>query len=57
MKFNEKLLEIIVCPECKADLKLTPDNTGLKCDQCKRVYPIDENGIPHLLLEEATVEE
>ncbi|MCK5878448.1 MAG: Trm112 family protein [Holophagae bacterium] len=57
MKFNEKLLEIIVCPECKAELKLTPDSTGLKCSQCKRVYPIDENGIPHLLLEEATVEE
>ena len=57
MKFNEKLLEIIVCPECKTDLKLTEDKTGLKCDSCKRIYPIDENGIPHLLLEEATVEE
>ncbi len=57
MKFNEKLLEIIVCPECKVELKLVNDGKGLKCEQCKRVYPIDENGIPHLLIEEAVVEE
>jgi len=57
MKFNEKLLEIIVCPECKKELKLVKEGRGLKCEQCKRVYPIDENGIPHLLIEEAEVEE
>ncbi|NOZ12963.1 MAG: Trm112 family protein [Acidobacteria bacterium] len=57
MKFNEKLLEIIVCPECKTDLQLTADKTGLKCTGCNRVYPIDENGIPHLLPEEASIEE
>jgi uncharacterized protein len=57
MKFNEKLLEIIVCPECKKDLELTADRKGLRCSQCKRVYQIDENGIPHLLLEEAKIEE
>ena len=57
MDFNEKLLDIIVCPDCKTDLKLTTDSKGLHCDQCKRTYPIDDNGIPHLLLEEAQIEE
>ncbi len=57
MEFNEKLLEIIVCPECKTDLKLKEDRSGLKCNRCNRVYPIDENGIPHLLSEDATIEE
>ncbi len=57
MKFNEKLLEIIVCPECKGELTLTGDKKGLRCGQCKRIYPIDENGIPHLLPEEARIEE
>ena len=57
MEFNEKLLEIIVCPECKTDLELKEDRSGLKCGRCNRVYPIDENGIPHLLPEEATIED
>jgi len=56
MKFNEKLLEIIVCPECKTELTLVNEEKGLKCNQCNRIYPIDENGIPHLLLEEAKIE-
>lgn len=57
MEFNEKLLEIIVCPECKEELNLKENKKGLKCERCKRVYPIDENGIPHLLIEEGEVEE
>ena len=57
MAFNKKLLDIIVCPECKTELELLSNEKGLKCNTCKRVYPIDENDIPHLLLEEASVEE
>ncbi len=56
MDFNEKLLDIIVCPECKVELELINNKKGLKCTKCNRVFPIDDNGIPHLLLEEATVE-
>jgi len=56
MDFNEKLLDIIVCPECKVELQLKDNKKGLKCNKCNRVFPIDNNGIPHLLLEEATIE-
>jgi len=57
MEFNKKLLDIIVCPECKEELELKENAKGLKCNKCNRVFPIDDNGIPHLLLEEAEIEQ
>ena len=56
MAVSKELLEILVCPLCKAPLDLKPDSSGLKCTQCHRVYPI-RDGIPVLLKEEAVVEE
>ena len=53
---DPKLLEILVCPLCKADLDLKPDNSGLKCVQCHRVYPIRDD-IPVMLVDEAKIEE
>jgi uncharacterized protein YbaR (Trm112 family) len=35
-------------------VKLTPDQSGLKCQTCRRVYPIRDD-IPVMLPEEATV--
>lgn len=55
MSINPKLLEILACPVCKTDIKLTADEKGLKCVQCHRVYPIKED-IPVMLIEEATIE-
>jgi LSD1 subclass zinc finger protein len=48
------LLEILVCPVCRKPLVLRGDE-ALKCNECKRVYPI-RNGIPILLEHEATIE-
>ena len=48
------LLEILACPVCKTPVALTPDNSGLKCQTCRRVYPIRDD-IPVMLPEEATV--
>jgi uncharacterized protein len=48
------LLEILVCPVCRKPLVLRGDE-ALKCNDCKRVYPI-RNGIPILLEHEATIE-
>jgi len=45
-----------VCPECKADVEMKQDQSGLKCVQCKRVYPIRDD-IPVMLIEEAHIEE
>jgi uncharacterized protein YbaR (Trm112 family) len=54
MAISQELLDILVCPECKTPVKLTPDQTGLKCQTCRRVYPIRDD-IPVMLPEEATV--
>ena len=55
MAISKELLEILVCPLCKAPVKLTPDNKGLKCEKCKRVYPIKDD-IPVMLVDEAKIE-
>ncbi|HEV7644832.1 MAG TPA: Trm112 family protein [Pyrinomonadaceae bacterium] len=56
MALSPELLEILVCPADKAKVELTADKSGLKCTECKRVYPIRED-IPVMLVEEATLEE
>ncbi len=56
MAISRDLLEILVCPVCKASLELKPDGKGLKCAQCRRVYPIRDE-IPVMLVDEATLEE
>jgi len=55
MAINQDLLEILVCPVCKTPVKLTADESGLKCVQCRRVYPIRDN-IPVMLVDEARIE-
>ena len=48
------LLEILACPVCRKPLVMRGED-ALKCNECKRVYPI-RNGIPILLEPEATIE-
>jgi hypothetical protein len=36
-------------------VKITPDQKGLKCPACRRVYPIRED-IPVMLVDEARIE-
>lgn len=50
---DKELLEILVCPACRAPLELKQDT--LRCGQCRRVYPI-RDGIPILLVDEAKTE-
>ena len=54
MPISQDLLDILVCPLCKAPVKPTPDNSGLKCQSCRRVYPVRDE-IPVMLVEEATI--
>ena len=56
MPISEQLLEILVCPADRAKVELKPDGSGLKCVECKRVYPI-RNEIPVMLIDEAKIEE
>ena len=55
MTLNTQLLEILACPLCKEDIKLTADKKGLKCVKCYRVYPIKDD-IPVMLMDKATIE-
>ena len=55
MPISPELLKILACPACKTEVKLTLDETGLKCDACNRVYPIQDD-IPVMLIDEATID-
>jgi uncharacterized protein YbaR (Trm112 family) len=46
----------VVCPACKGKVVLKEDASGIKCTECRRVYPV-RNDIPSLIVEEATVED
>lgn len=50
---SEKLLEILACPACKGDLTLEKDT--LRCEKCRRIYPV-KNDIPVMLIEESWLE-
>jgi len=54
MPIPKELLDILVCPVCKKPVCLLADNSALKCEACKRVYPVRDD-IPVMLPEEATV--
>ncbi|MGH9360154.1 MAG: Trm112 family protein [Terriglobia bacterium] len=55
MAVSQELLDILVCPLCKAPVKLMPDGGGLKCGECRRVYPVKDD-IPVMLVDEAKIE-
>ena len=46
----------VVCPACKGKVVLKEDASGIKCTECRRVYPV-RNDIPALIVEEATIED
>lgn|GEM_PF-1895367 len=45
----------VVCPACRGRVELKPDASGIKCLECRRVYPVKDD-IPALVVEEAIVE-
>jgi uncharacterized protein len=52
MAVSPELLEILICPACRAKVELTPDGRGLKCVGCGLVYPVRDD-IPVMLIDEA----
>jgi uncharacterized protein YbaR (Trm112 family) len=52
MAIDAELLEILACPKCKGDIRLTDGEDGLICDACKLKYPIKDD-IPVMLIDEA----
>lgn len=55
MAISKDLLDILVCPVCKAKVLPKTDENGLKCVQCNRVYPVRDD-IPVMLVDEARIE-
>ena len=52
MSIDKELLEILACPKCKGDIRLSEKGEGLICEACRVMYPIKE-GIPVMLIDEA----
>ena len=51
----QDLLELLVCPVCKKPLVLRVNPEALKCESCRRVYPVRDE-IPVLLVDQATID-
>ena len=52
-ELDPALLEILVCPRCRGELKYQTEPPTLNCENCQLQYQIRE-GIPILLIDEAT---
>jgi uncharacterized protein len=52
MEVEDWVLDIIVCPKCRAGLRSDADADELVCSSCGLAYPVRDN-IPVLLIEEA----
>lgn len=49
---DARLLDILVCPVCKAKLDYQKADSELICKPCKLAFPI-RDGIPVMLVDEA----
>ena len=52
MGISKELMEILVCPKCKGELRLNQAEDGLICERCRLLYEIRED-IPIMLIDEA----
>jgi len=54
MEISDKLLEVLVCPESKAELLVDKDSLVSTDEKSRRRYPV-KNGIPVMLIKESEV--
>lgn len=52
MPLNKKLLEILICPQCRGKVRFDEKLGGIVCEQCKLLYEVKDD-IPVMLVEEA----
>jgi uncharacterized protein YbaR (Trm112 family) len=52
MNLSEDLLDILACPQCKGQVRIKDDETGIVCESCRLVYPVRDD-IPVMLIDEA----
>jgi uncharacterized protein YbaR (Trm112 family) len=51
---SQDLLEVLVCPVCRKPVVLNADGKGLRCGECRRVYPVQDD-IPIMLVDAAKI--
>lgn len=52
MGIKQELLDILACPKCKGDIRLSKDEKHIVCETCNLLYEIKED-IPVMLIDEA----
>jgi uncharacterized protein YbaR (Trm112 family) len=52
MALSQELLDILACPKCKGEVKLTASQDGLVCETCRLIYAIRDD-IPIMLIDQA----
>jgi len=52
---SQDLLDMLVCPVCKKPVVLNANGGSLKCGECRRVYPIQDD-IPIMLVDAAKID-
>lgn len=52
MAVDERLLEILVCPDCRSDVEYKDRRKVIVCTGCGLQYPV-KDGIPVMLVDEA----
>ena len=54
MTIDKELLEILICPNCRGEIEYRSDDELIVClGRCRYRYPV-RDGIPVMLIEEAT---
>lgn len=52
MAVKKQLIDILACPKCKGDIRLSKDEKYIVCESCNLLYEIRED-IPVMLIDEA----
>jgi uncharacterized protein len=52
---SQDLLAMLVCPVCRKPVILNATGDSLKCGECRRVYPIQDD-IPIMLIDSAKID-
>lgn len=53
MELKEGLIEVMCCPKCKGEVKLSETGDAVICKSCGLEYPV-RAGIPVMLVSEAS---
>jgi hypothetical protein len=51
MSVQKDLMEILACPKCKGDVK--EKDMFIVCKECKLAYPVLDEDVPDMLIEDA----